>query len=225
RRYMIDMLKHWVREFDLDGFRCDAAGMVPTDFWEQARTELDALKPGLFMLAEWDQPALMARAFDVDYAWKSYAALADAITGRMPASVVREQWQRDNAGYERGALRMRFSDNHDETRAIARFGEAAALAASALVFTLDGVPLLYNGMEVGDATESGAPANTVCFASNARRGGKNTYAGNLATSPRRLRCRHRAIYWKPCGGMVGAGLDRGTRHTNGILKETPGEEP
>jgi glycosidase len=53
---------------------------------------------------------------------------------------------------------MRFSDNHDEKRAIARFGEAGALAASALVFTMDGVPLLYNGMEVGDTTESGAPA-------------------------------------------------------------------
>ena len=158
RRYMIDMLKHWVRDFDLDGFRCDAAGMVPTDFWEQARTELDALKPGLLMLAEWEEPALMVRAFDVDYSWKGHVALGDAIAGRAPASVVREQWQRDNARYERGALRLRFSDNHDETRAITRFGEPAALAASALVFTLDGVPLLYNGMEVGDATESGAPA-------------------------------------------------------------------
>jgi len=55
-------------------------------------------------------------------------------------------------------LHLRFSDNHDERRAIARFGEPAALAASALMFTLDGVPLLYNGMEVGDTTESGAPA-------------------------------------------------------------------
>jgi len=53
---------------------------------------------------------------------------------------------------------MRFSDNHDERRAIARFGEPAALAASAFVFTLDGVPMIYNGMEVGDTTESGAPA-------------------------------------------------------------------
>ncbi|HSK62791.1 MAG TPA: glycoside hydrolase family 15 protein, partial [Pyrinomonadaceae bacterium] len=53
---------------------------------------------------------------------------------------------------------MRFSDNHDERRAIARFGEPAALAASVLVFTLDGVPMIYNGMEVGDTTESGAPA-------------------------------------------------------------------
>jgi cyclomaltodextrinase len=158
RRYMIDMLKHWVREFDLDGFRCDAAGLVPTDFWEQARSELDTVKSGLFMLAEWEDPALTARAFDVDYSWKDYTALADAIVGRVPASAVKEQWQRDKARYERGALRLRFSDNHDETRAIGRFGEAGALAASALVFTLDGVPLLYNGMEAGDATESGAPA-------------------------------------------------------------------
>jgi glycosidase len=61
--------------------------------------------------------------------------------------------------WPRNALHLRFSDNHDERRrAIARFGERAALAASALMFTLDGVPLLYNGMEVGDTTESGAPA-------------------------------------------------------------------
>jgi glycosidase len=53
---------------------------------------------------------------------------------------------------------MRFSDNHDERRAIARFGEEGALAASALMFTLDGVPMLYNGMEAGDTAESGAPA-------------------------------------------------------------------
>jgi glycosidase len=110
------------------------------------------------MLAEWDDPALTVRAFDVDYAWKGYAALADAITGHAPASAVREQWERENAQYERGALRMRFSDNHDQTRAITRFGESAALAASALIFTLDGVPMLYNGMEVGDAVESSAPA-------------------------------------------------------------------
>jgi glycosidase len=53
---------------------------------------------------------------------------------------------------------MNFSDNHDEKRAIARFGEGGALAASALVFALDGVPMIYNGMEAGDTTESGGPA-------------------------------------------------------------------
>ena len=63
---------------------------------------------------------------------------------------------------------MRISDDHDETRAIARYGINGALAASALMFTLDGVPLLYNGMEVGDATESADPALfdklTICLA-------------------------------------------------------------
>jgi glycosidase len=158
RRYMIGMLKHWINEFDLDGFRCDAAGMVPTDFWEQARAELSALKPDIVMLAEWDDPALTARAFDLDYSWKLYGALGEVIQGHRPASAVREQWSRDAAQYERGALRLRFSDNHDQDRAIGRFGAPAALAASALMFTLDGVPLLYDGMEVGDTAESGAPA-------------------------------------------------------------------
>lgn len=67
-------------------------------------------------------------------------------------------WEQERAKFPRGTSHMIFSDNHDERRAIARFGERGALAASALVFTLDGVPLLYNGMEAGDTTESGAPA-------------------------------------------------------------------
>ena len=71
---------------------------------------------------------------------------------------MRAAWEKEFNEWPRGSLHMRFSDNHDERRAIARFGEPAALAASALVFTLDGVPMLYNGMEVGDTTESGAPA-------------------------------------------------------------------
>jgi glycosidase len=53
---------------------------------------------------------------------------------------------------------MRFADNHDEQRAIARFGMGGALAAFAMVFTMDGLPLIYNGTEAGDATESGDPA-------------------------------------------------------------------
>jgi glycosidase len=158
RRYMIDMLKFWVRDFDLDGFRCDVALDVPTDFWEAARAELERLKPDIVMLAEAEKPELIVHAFDLDYSWNLHSTLTDVLQGRKSASALREVWQTDAAKYPRCALRMRFSDNHDERRAIARFGEPAALAASALMFTLDGVPLLYNGMEVGDTTESGAPA-------------------------------------------------------------------
>ncbi len=158
RDYMIDMLKYWIREFDLDGFRCDVAGDVPTDFWEKARAELDKIKPDIFMLAEAHQADLEVKAFEVDYSWPLHSALTDVLQGRGRASDLRVAWEDEVKEWPLGALHMRFSDNHDERRAIARFGEPAALAASAFVFTLDGVPLVYNGMEVGDTTESGAPA-------------------------------------------------------------------
>lgn len=158
RQYMTDMLKYWIREFDLDGFRCDVAGEVPTDFWENARAELDKIKPDIFMLAEAHKPDLEVKAFELDYSWPLHSALADVLQGRTRASDLRDAWEKEFNEWPRGALHLRFSDNHDERRAIARFGEPAALAASAFMFTVDGVPLIYNGMEVGDTTESGAPA-------------------------------------------------------------------
>ncbi|HKS10331.1 MAG TPA: alpha-amylase family glycosyl hydrolase [Pyrinomonadaceae bacterium] len=158
RGYMIDMLKYWIREFDLDGFRCDVAGEVPTDFWERARVELEKVKPDIVMLAEAHKAELQVKAFDLDYSWPLHSALAKVLWGQAPASTLREEWEKEVKEWPKGALHMRFSDNHDERRAIARFGEPAALAASAFMFTLDGVPMIYNGMEVGDTTESGAPA-------------------------------------------------------------------
>src|SRR6266542_5198783 len=158
REYMTEMLKYWIREFDLDGFRCDVAEEVPTDFWDHARAELEKIKPDIFMLAEGHKPDLEVKAFELDYSWPLHSALTEVLQGRSRAFDLREAWEKEFREWPRGALHMRFSDNHDERRAIARFGEPGALAASALMFTLDGVPLLYNGMEVGDTTESGAPA-------------------------------------------------------------------
>jgi cyclomaltodextrinase / maltogenic alpha-amylase / neopullulanase len=159
RRYMSDMMQHWVREFQLDGFRCDAAGEVPTDFWEELRQDLDKVRPGLLLLDESDKPELLVHAFDVDYAWAMLGAVNRVLMEGAPASEVRRTWEKsEQAVFPIGALHLRCTDNHDEARAVSRFGWNGALAASAMMFTLDGVPLLYNGMEVGDSTESGAPA-------------------------------------------------------------------
>jgi glycosidase len=158
RRYLIDMLSWWVRDFDLDGFRCDVALFIPTAFWEEARAALDKVKPDIIMLAEAEQPDLLTKAFDFDYSWKLETALEAAITGRGTAAGIATAWSESERTNPRGALHMRFSDNHDMRRTIARYGERGALVASALLFTLDGVPLIYNGMEVGDTAESGWPA-------------------------------------------------------------------
>ena len=157
RAYMIDMLRYWIRDFDLDGFRCDAAGMVPVSFWESARAEVDKLKPGILWLAEAHEPPLMAKAFDLDYAWPLHSTLAAIFSKGEPARDLRAAWEQERAQYPKGALHLRISDDHDEERAIVRFGKGGALAASAFMFTLDGVPLLYEGMEAGDTTESGGP--------------------------------------------------------------------
>ena len=158
RAYMIDMMKHWIRECDVDGFRCDVAYMVPTDFWEQARVELQKEKPDIMLLAEASKPELLVKAFDIDYSWPLLATLNRVLVQGAPATEIRHSWEQTVEQNPQGALHMRITDDHDEPRAVARFGIRGALAGSALMFTLDGVPLLYNGMEVGDATESGDPA-------------------------------------------------------------------
>ena len=158
RTYMTDMLKYWLKEFDLDGFRCDVAGDVPTDFWERARAELVKIRPNIIMIAEANKPELLVKAFDLDYAWPFYHALADVAEDGKSAQSVAQNWSSERERFPKGTIEMRFSDDHDERRAIGRFGERGALAASALVFTMDGVPVLYNGQEVGDTTESTAPA-------------------------------------------------------------------
>ena len=158
RDYMTAMLKHWLQTCDVDGFRCDVAYMVPTDFWEQAVAELKKIKPDIMMLAEASKPDLLVNAFDIDYSWPLLASLNNVLLYGAPATELHRTWEEARRQFPKGALHMRISDDHDEARAIARYGTRGALAASVLMFTLDGVPLLYNGMEVGDATESGDPA-------------------------------------------------------------------
>lgn len=158
RKYIIDNLKSWIRDYDLDGFRCDVALFIPTDFWDQARAEVDKVKANTIWLAEAEKPDLLVKAFDVDYSWNIHSTLTEVLHGAKPASAVRKMWEEQSVTFPKGAIRMRFSDDHDERRALARFGEKGALAGQTLAFTLDGVPLVYNGMEVGDTAESGAPA-------------------------------------------------------------------
>jgi cyclomaltodextrinase len=156
--YMIAMMKYWVQTSDVDGFRCDVAYMVPTDFWVQARAALDKVKPNLMMLAEASKPELLSTAFDLDYNWPMLATMNQVIEDGASATNIRQTWEASQSQFPKGALHMEVTDDHDESRAVARYGVHGALAASALMFTLDGVPLIYNGMEAGDATESGDPA-------------------------------------------------------------------
>lgn len=158
RRSMIEMMKYWVREVGIDGFRCDVAEMVPTDFWENARAALDSIKP-VMMLSEGSYPEHHLRAFDITYSWNIYHALASIIKGEKPASALESELNIEEAGYPRNALRMRFSSNHDENAwdasDVEKFGSNGAKLAAVLVNTIAGIPLLYNGQEIGNKRKLG----------------------------------------------------------------------
>ena len=159
RRYMRDMLQYWARDFQLDGFRCDVASEVPTDFWEDVRGTSRRSGPGSSCSPRPASPSSWCAPSTWTMRGPCWAPSTRCSSRGAPASEIRRTWEEsEQAAFPRGALHMRMSDDHDEARAISRFGWTAALAASAVEFTLDGVPLLYNGMEVGDATESGDPA-------------------------------------------------------------------
>lgn len=157
--YIVGMLKSWLCEWDLDGFRFDASDFIPLDFWKKVRQELHQVKPDILLLGEGEKPEAICTGFDLDYDWKFKNALDSIVMNGAPATeTVQALLRTEDEIFPKGALHLRFSDNHDEKRAIARYGEKGALAASVIIFTMNGVPLIYNGMEVGDATESRDPA-------------------------------------------------------------------
>ncbi len=159
RRYMIDMMKYWLKDFGVDGYRCDVTPTVPLEIWEAARTELEKINPQVIILADAGaKPALLSKAFDVDSSWGLIGTVNNVMSSVVPASYIKEEWVSMDQQFPKGALHLRFTDSHEEIRAVARFGITGALAAQVLMLTLDGVPLFYNGMEVGDATESADPA-------------------------------------------------------------------
>jgi glycosidase len=151
RRYMIGMMRWWVKDVGIDGFRCDVAELVPTDFWEEARAQLNRIKP-VMMLSEGSIPEHHVKAFDLTYAWNVYDILTPLLEGTKPVTLLDAVLRNERLRYPTGSLRMRFTTNHDKNAwdapAVKKFGHDGLRLATILVNTLPGVPMLYTGEEV-----------------------------------------------------------------------------
>lgn len=151
RKYMTEVLKYWVREANIDGYRCDVAGFMPVDFWENVRAELDEIKP-VFMLAEWESRDLHKRAFDMTYAWSLWTKMHEVISGHKGIGGLVEYMAHDVSSFPKNSYRMTFTDNHDknswEGNQFSNFG-AGLSAAIVLTGTVNGMPLVYSGQEAG----------------------------------------------------------------------------
>lgn len=148
---MIDALKFWVTEADVDGYRCDVASMVPTEFWNKARKELDQIKP-VFMLAEAEEVDLHEKAFDMTYAWEFHHIMNQVAKGEMNANDIENYFTETAKRFPATAYRMNFITNHDENSwngtVNERMGEGGN-AFAILSYTAPGMSLIYSGQESG----------------------------------------------------------------------------
>lgn len=152
RTYMAESMLYWVRDAGIDGFRCDVAGFVPLDFWEDVRRQLDGIKP-TFLLAEWEQRDLHARAFDATYGWAWKEAAHDIAKGKSDSGRMTSYMQHHLGSWPHGAMRMLYTENHDQNAwegTSAEFYGEALPTFMALQFVMDGIPLIHNGQEAGN---------------------------------------------------------------------------
>ena len=164
RQYMTESMAFWVKEAGLDGFRCDVAGLVPTDFWDATRAELEKIKP-VFMLAEWDElhdppflpkgtftphTHLLEKAFDATYALKLHYLMDSIAQGKKPVAALPGYFAAERKMYPAGVYLMNFTSSHDvnswDNPEDVRLGQDAQ-AMAVLTTLLPGIPLVYSGQE------------------------------------------------------------------------------
>ena len=148
---MTNAMKYWIEETDIDGFRCDVAMLVPVEFWDSARAELNKIKP-VFMLAEAEQADLNKKAFDAYYGWEMFNTMKAVVKGDKNVNDIWKEIARGDSLFPDYAYQMLFTSNHDENTwngtEYEMFGDATR-TFGVLTWVMKGFPLIYNGQEAG----------------------------------------------------------------------------
>ena len=153
REAMISEMNWWVANVGIDGFRCDVAGFVPTEFWNTAITTLRATNGPLFMLAEWEDPALVEAGFNAVYGWEFHHIMNEIAQGHKNVSAVAEYAAKCDTLWPSETMKMYFNTNHDENswngtvqERMGDLGNAMYVLASMIQRSF---PLIYSGQEAG----------------------------------------------------------------------------
>ncbi len=148
---MIDIMKYWIEECGIDGYRCDVAFMVPNHFWLEARKSLDSIKP-VFMLAESEEINHHDSGFDATYAWEFMHINNEIAKGKKNVFDLVNYLKKQDTSFKESAYRLSFVTNHDENSwngtEYERYGKAVR-PFTVLAYTLAGMPLVYSGQEAG----------------------------------------------------------------------------
>lgn len=152
RKEMIKSMAWWLDTFKIDGFRCDVAMEVPTDFWNEAIVDLKQKNNDIFMLCEAELPELNEKAFDAYYGWDFHHIMNAIAQEKTDVDSLWRYFEKADTLFPQGAIRMNFTSNHDENSwngtEYERMGDAVETMV-ALTFVTPGMPLIYTGQEVG----------------------------------------------------------------------------
>lgn len=159
REYLLKNMEYWATDFGVDGFRADVSYKIPTSFWLEARQRLEKICPDIIMLAEGGYEGQL-KAFDIDYYSNIWPQNLHQIYDDLkPASSVRKTWEDSLLKFPRDARLIHNLENHDiandagDNRLDKRWGSRMVDTALVLNFTIDGVPMLYNGQEIADTAQ------------------------------------------------------------------------
>ncbi len=149
---MIDKMKYWIEEANIDGYRVDHAGHdIPLAFWKKAIPEVNESKEDFFWLAEWNTPD-MHPWFDATYTWEYFHLTTEIAAGDTSLSAITNYMAKQDTTFPEHAYRLYFTSNHDENSWNGtdeelfgdNFENFAVMAA-----TINGMPLVYSGQETG----------------------------------------------------------------------------
>lgn len=164
--YQIETLKKWAAI--VDGFRCDAAPLIPMEFWQQARAEVETVRPGCIWIGETVEPEFVRvlrahgmvghsdaeafQVFDMSYEYDSYVVYRRYLHGEIPLSIYTEAMNWQESVYPDNYVKLRFLENHDRPR-IGQLARDAQMRRSwtAFLYFQKGMVMLYNGQEVSSA--------------------------------------------------------------------------
>ncbi len=155
--YMTAMLKGLLKKYDVDGFRFDLADnppgderMIPASFWQALRPQLESVKPDILMLGAEENQTLMTQPFELDYGWQLQRGLVSAVTTDA-ADKLADVWQVQHNNWPDRTMHMSFLEDWDTGNDLKLYWGADAVKALAVFdFTIDGVPMLWNGEEAGN---------------------------------------------------------------------------
>lgn len=165
REHLWENMEYFMKEFKVDGYRCDVAPAVPLDFWVEGRKRMEAIDPECFMISEGDREDDQLSAFDLNYAFKWKYGIAKCFEKEITATELRDIWQKLHDDFPEGARFLRILEDHDivndryEDRYDRKWGNKGVDAALVINLMMDGVPMIYNGQEIADPTRHSIYSN------------------------------------------------------------------